>query len=182
MAQVKVGVEPTFLLPIRFCEPKAGTGMAWVTAEREARIREIVERVASSEGLELVDIECRGDTRSGLVRIFIDKPEGIRHGDCELVSRQLSAFLDVEDLVPGRYRLEVSSPGLDRKLRTGADYERFAGRKACIELRHPRDGRKQFTGRLRGYEQDLVAMEVGDESVLKIRLDDIAQARLVVEL
>ena len=155
--------------------------MAWVTAERQARIREIAERVASSEGLEVVDIECRGDRQNGLVRIFIDKPEGITHGDCELVSRQVSAFLDVEDLVPGRFRLEVSSPGLDRKLRTPADYERFAGKKVCIQLRHPHEGRKQFTGRLRGYEQDLVAMEVGDESVLKIRLDDIEQARLVVE-
>ena len=156
--------------------------MVWVTAERQARIREIAERIASSEGLEVVDIECRGDTRNGVVRIFIDKPDGVTHGDCELVSRQVSAFLDVEDLVPGHYRLEVSSPGLDRKLRTPADYERFAGRKARIELRRPYEGRKQFTGRLRGYEQDLVAMEVGDESVLKVRLDDIAQAQLVVEL
>lgn len=155
--------------------------MAWVTAERESRIREIAERVASPESLEVVDIECRGDTRDGLVRIFIDKPEGVTHGDCELVSRQVSAFLDVEDLVPGRYRLEVSSPGLDRKLRTPADYERFAGKKVRIELRRPHEGRKQFTGRLHGCEQDLVAMEVRDEAVLKIRLDDIAQARLVVE-
>ena len=156
--------------------------MAWVTAERQARIREIAERVASSESLELVGIECRGDTRDGLVRIFIDNAEGITHGDCELVSRQVSAFLDVEDLVPGRYRLEVSSPGLDRKLRTPADYERFAGKRARIQLLCPYDGRRQFTGRLRGCERNLVAMEVADESVLRIRLDDIAQAQLVVEL
>ena len=155
--------------------------MACVTAEGEARIREIAERVASSEGLEVVDVECRGDVRNGLVRIFIDQPSGITHGDCELVSRQVSAFLDVEDLVPGRYRLEVSSPGLERKLQKPSDYQRFAGKKARMQLRRPYEGRKQVTGRLRGFEQDWVAMEVGDESVLKIRLSDIAQARLVVE-
>ena len=155
--------------------------MAWVTAEREARIREIVGRIASSEGLEVVDVECRGGGQNGLVRIFIDQSNGISHSDCERVSRQVSAFLDTEDLVPVRYRLEVSSPGLDRKLTRPSDYERFAGQKVRMQLRRPYGGHKHITGELRGLERGSVAMRIGEDSVLKIRLADIAQARLVVD-
>ena len=98
------------------------------------RIRGAAERVAHSLGLEIVDVEWKvGKQR--LLRIYIDKPEGVSHSDCQAVSEQLSVILDVEELVPGsRYVLEVSSPGLDRKLIKAADYERFAGRLAKIWL------------------------------------------------
>src|SRR5262250_2158409 len=101
------------------------------------RIRDAAERVARSLGIDVVDVEWKvGKQR--FLRVYIDRPEGISHRDCELVSQQLSVILDVEDLVPGpRYILEISSPGLDRKLTKPADYERFVGRLARISLAEP---------------------------------------------
>ena len=154
--------------------------MGWARERVQQQIREIVERVASSEGLEVVDVELRGGARSGMVCIFIDRPEGVSHTDCEMVSRQMGPMLDVEDLMPGPYRLEVSSPGLDRKLVKTSDYERFAGKKARIKLRRPMAGRKQFTGRLQGCSEGWVVLESEGE-VTRFRLEDIEQARLVVE-
>ena len=95
------------------------------------QVRAIVERVAGSMGLEVVEIELRGGGKSRMLRIFIDKPAGVTHEDCASVSREVSTILDVEDAVPGgSYVLEVSSPGLDRKLSRAADFERFRGRLA----------------------------------------------------
>src|SRR5512142_3138695 len=92
------------------------------------QIRRIVERVAADQRLEVVDVEFRGGGKARMLRIFIDKPEGVTHADCEAVSREVSTILDVEDAVPGgSYTLEVSSPGLDRKLSKPADFERFVG-------------------------------------------------------
>src|SRR6266853_7007716 len=115
------------------------------------RIREAAERVARSVGIDVVDVEWKvGKQR--FLRVYIDKPEGISHRDCETVSNQLSVILDVEDLVPGPpYILEVSSPGLDRKLTRPAEFERFTGRKARISLSEPVEGQSYFEGRLAGY-------------------------------
>lgn len=145
------------------------------------KVREIAERVAASEGIEVVGVEVLGGGRSRTVRIFIDKPGGITHADCELISRQVSAILDVEDLISGRYLLEVSSPGLDRKLYKLTDCERFSGKKAKIRL-HRRIGEQQnFTGRLKGVEDGMVALEIAPDKVVRFRWEDVAQARLVVE-
>ena len=110
------------------------------------RIREAAERVAQSVGMEVVDVEWKvGKER--FLRVYIDKPEGISHKDCETVSNQLSVILDVEDLVPGApYILEVSSPGLDRKLMRPAEFERFAGRLARISMLEPVENQKFFRG------------------------------------
>src|SRR6266498_30168 len=81
-----------------------------------SKIEEIVQRVAQSEGIELVEVELKGGGRNQLLRISIDKPEGVTHADCELISQQVGTILDVEDVVPGKYTLEVSSPGVERKL------------------------------------------------------------------
>src|SRR5512132_2591639 len=108
-----------------------------------SKIEEVAQRVAEAEGLELVEVEVKGGGQSRLVRISIDKPEGVTHGDCELVSQQVGTILDVEDVVPGgRYTLEVSSPGVERKLLKQQDYERFQGKKAKITLREPIEGRR----------------------------------------
>ena len=155
--------------------------MAWAHGRIQQEIYKIAERVTSSKGLEVVDVELRGGPRNGVLRIFIDSPEGITHMDCEEVSREIGPILDVEDLMPGPYRLEVSSPGLDRKLMKQSDYERFAGKKARIKLRHPMEGRKQFTGRLRGCIEGAVTVESAG-NLMQFRLEDIQQARLVVEL
>jgi len=112
------------------------------------RVREIVERVASSSGLEVVDVEFRGGGKSRMLRITIDKPAGITHEDCANVSREVGTILDVEDAVPGSYLLEVSSPGLDRKLSRPAEFERFVGSLIRLTTREPVNGNHHFEGRL----------------------------------
>lgn len=158
-----------------------------------AKIREAAERVARSEGLEIFDVEWKiGKQR--LLRVYIDRlpgpsdaasPEsraGISHKDCERVSEQLSVILDVEDLVPGPgYVLEVSSPGLDRKLLKASDYERFAGRLAKIWVNEPIEKQKFFEGRLAGYADGNVKLAVKDREI-SVPFADIRKANLVVEL
>src|SRR5262245_63099035 len=90
-----------------------------------SKIEAIAERVAQSEGIEIVEIELKGGGKNRFLRISIDKPEGVTHGDCELISQQVGTILDVEDVVPGTYTLEVSSPGVARKLRKYKDCERL---------------------------------------------------------
>lgn len=145
-----------------------------------SKIREAAERVAASEGLEVVDVEWKvGKQR--FLRVYIDKPEGVSHGDCERVSQQLSVILDVEELVPGpSYVLEVSSPGLDRKLRGPADYERFVGRRARITLQEPIGKQSFFEGRLAGYAEGIVRLELADR-VIELPLASIRKANLAVE-
>jgi ribosome maturation factor RimP len=149
------------------------------------RIREAAERVARSEGMEVVDVEWKvGKQR--FLRVYIDKPEGISHADCQVVSEQLSAILDVEDLVPGpRYILEISSPGLDRKLTRPADFERFVGRLARISTSEPVGEAKFFEGRLAGFADGVVKITVkqrGEEKLVDVPLALIRKANLVVEL
>src|SRR5689334_25038609 len=107
-----------------------------------SKIEEIAQRVTESEGMELVEVEVKGGGGSRLVRISIDKPQGVTHADCELVSHQVGTILDVEDVVPGgRYTLEVSSPGVERKLVKPRDFERFQGKKVRVTLRDELEGR-----------------------------------------
>jgi ribosome maturation factor RimP len=150
------------------------------------RIREAAARVAGSLGLEVVDVEWKiGKQR--LLRVYIDKPEGVSHSDCQAVSEQLSVILDVEDLVPGaRYVLEVSSPGLDRKLTRVADYERFAGRLAkiwtldAVVLWAGAKPVNFIEGRLQGYVNGSVRVDTG-KGVIEVPLENIRKANLVVE-
>ena len=144
------------------------------------KIREAAERVARSEGLEVVDVEWKvGKQR--FLRVYIDKPGGVSHNDCEALSKQLSVILDVEDLVPGPgYILEVSSPGLDRKLVKRADYERFVGRLARITLDAPVENAKFFEGRLAGISGDTVQIEVKGRRI-DLPYAAIRKAQLVVE-
>ena len=162
--------------------------MAWPDNRIDQQVREISSRVAGPEGMEVVDVECKGNPRRLAIRIFIDKPSGISHGDCELISTQVGTILDVEEVVPGSYTLEVSSPGLDRKLVKAEDFERFIGKKARLKLRRARDGRRQFTGRLRGFEEGRIALELSEKSaknentVIHVEYEEVEHARLVVEL
>jgi ribosome maturation factor RimP len=153
------------------------------------KIREAAERVAHSEGLEIFDVEWKvGKQR--LLRVYIDRlprpneaeSSAISHSDCERVSQQLSAILDVEDLVPGpSYVLEVSSPGLDRKLLKAADYERFTGRLARMWLNEPVENQRYLEGRLGGYRDGLVRLKVREREI-EIPFALIRKANLVVEL
>jgi len=137
----------------------------------------LLERSVTQLGYELVDVEV--SNRGKLIRLFIDKPEGINIDDCVLVSNQLSNVLAVEHDVDYD-RLEVSSPGLDRVLKKEADFVRFTGQRAQIKLRVPLEGRKNFIGVLRGLEQGELTLEVeGVEQ--KIALSNIDKARLSPE-
>lgn len=172
------GREPTFLLRNRNLERGVSGAVARFNLDR---IREVAERVAASEGMELVDVEMRGSPQRGLLRIFIDKPGGVTHGDCEVISNQVGAILEVEDLVPGSYTLEVSSPGLERRLHRAADFDRFAGKKVKLILKDPMDGRRQFTGLLEGIADGAVTVKSDEGQRFTVPLERIERANLVFE-
>jgi len=143
------------------------------------RIRDAAERAAHSAGVEVVDVEWKvGKQR--FLRVFIDKPEepqGVGLSDCERVSHELSALLDVEDPVPVPYSLEVSSPGLDRILRTRTHFERFIGARVWIELIAPRDGRRRYTGQLQSVDAEGVELLV-DGAIVRVPFGQVGRARL----
>ena len=144
-----------------------------------SKIKQIALRVTESEGMELVEVEVKGGGNQRLVRIWIDKPAGITHDDCELVSQQVGTILDVEDVVPGgRYTLEVSSPGVERKLLTPADYLRFQGKKVKVTLRDTIEGRRHWEGTLAGFSEGAAAIEVQPGKTFRFPLDQIQKANL----
>jgi ribosome maturation factor RimP len=154
----------------------------------DPRITEIAERVCRRESLELVHVEMTGGRGSGTLRIYIDKPGGVTHEDCALVSHQVSVILDVEDFIPHQYLLEVSSPGLDRGLYKVSDYERFAGLPAHIRLHEPMDGQRNFHGILIGLDKEIEASAepvalLDDEQGRRFRLPlgKIARANVEIE-
>lgn len=144
-----------------------------------SKIEEIAQRVADSEGLEVVEVEVKGGGAQRLVRISIDKPAGVTHADCELVSHQVGTILDVEEVVPGgRYTLEVSSPGVERKLVKPQDYERFQGKKAKITLRDEIDGRRHWEGTLAGLADGAVALDIGSGKTIRFPFEQVQKANL----
>ncbi|MEW6323486.1 MAG: ribosome maturation factor RimP [Acidobacteriota bacterium] len=152
------------------------------------RIRDIAGRVAAAHGLEVFDVELRREGRQLVLRVTLDRPgpaatpeDSVGIEDCERVSRELDAILDVEDLVADRYTLEVSSPGLDRPLRGPDDYRRFVGRRAKIVLARPVGRQTAFAGRLRGLEGDNVLFEAEGGRLVELPLAQITRARLDVE-
>jgi len=138
----------------------------------------LLEPTVERLGYELVDLEVRLGGKGGLVRLYIDRPDGIGLDDCEKVSRAVSALLDVEDPVPGNYNLEVSSPGLDRKLTKVAHFQRFIGETLKVQMRFPIDGRRRFRGTLVSSDEENIVVEVDGESY-RLPLKTIDTARLV---
>lgn len=160
-------------------------------AETTREIRNIAEPVCHANGYELVDVEYTRAQAGWVVRVYIDRSpvnvapqtSGISFADCERLSRELSTVLDVEDPVPHAYSLEVSSPGLDRPLRTAAHFQRFTGETAKVALAEPLAGRKNFKGVVKGVEPPgpdatLVVLEV-DGTEFRLPIQSIASARLV---
>jgi len=168
------------------------------------RVREIAERVAGSSGLEVVDIEFRGGGKARMLRVFLDKlaapagdPEtGVTHEDCANFSREFGTLLDVEDAVPGgSYTLEVSSPGLDRKLSRAADFERFTGSRVKLMTREPVNNNRFFEGRLESFRDGRLTLDLGaaskksrkkmgvtDQNKIEIDFANVEKANLVPEI
>jgi len=147
---------------------------------RDELIR-LLQPAVEALGYELVEIEYARSGGGGLVRVYIDTPRGVGLEDCERVSHAVSSVLDVEDPVPGHYRLEVSSPGLDRVLRTPEHFARFVGNRVKVQLALPIDGRRRFTGALVEAGDEGVTLEVDGSRVL-LAYQQIQKARLVPTL
>ncbi len=146
------------------------------------KVREIAGRVGSSEGVEIVDVELVGGGRSRVLRIYIDKPQGVTHGDCEFISQNVGTILDVEDVVPGgSYTLEVSSPGLERKLVAPRDFERFAGRKVRILLSEPVENQRRWEGLLAGFDDGMITLEPSPGKQVRFGLEKVERANLKFE-
>ncbi len=144
------------------------------------KIQEFVGSLLPSMDLELVEIQYRQEGEGWVLRLFIDGPDGIGIDQCTKVSRELSFFLDVEDLIPHAFNLEVSSPGLERPLRELKDYKRFAGKKARIKLRHPVDGQKVFIGLIGECDEHGFDLLLEDGSRSHYMMDQVRKARLTL--
>jgi ribosome maturation factor RimP len=146
------------------------------------RVQAIAEKAAIDHGVELVHTEVAGPDNKPIVRIFIDKPNGVTHADCSEISLQVGTVLDVEDFIHSAYTLEVSSPGLERGLYKRGDYERFAGSLAKLKTQRPINGQRNFRGRLLGLEGDNVLFDDRTNGRVIVPLDSIARANLEVNI
>ena len=166
------------------------------------RVREIAERVALSSGLEVVEIEFLGGGKARMLRVFLDKPAagtdplaGVTHEDCANFSREFGTILEVEDVMPGSYTLEVSSPGLDRRLIKAADFSRFTGSRLKLTTRQPVDNNRHFEGRLESFRDGRLTLDLsvashksrkkmGTAAGEKIEIDfaNVEKANLVPEI
>ena len=146
----------------------------------EAKARAACEPLICSEGLELVDVEYSRDHGGWVLRLFIDKPGGVGIEDCSRISRAVDPLLDVEDLIPHEYQLEVSSPGLNRPLTKPEHFEQATGKKVKVKTFAPigEPPRKNFSGILKGMDPEAVTVEVEGAGAFRIALKDIAKAHL----
>jgi ribosome maturation factor RimP len=154
-------------------------------ASRDAiieKVQEITERVAGDAGLEVVDVQMLGGGGSRLLRIFIDKPEGVTHSDCEHISQHVGTILDIEDVIPGgKYTLEVSSPGLERKLARPREFERFVGHKVKVILRQPVENQRTWVGALRNFAEGIITLEPSPGKSIQFPLELVERANLKFE-
>jgi ribosome maturation factor RimP len=151
-----------------------------ISLNREA-IGKIIERVTAREGLELVHWETVGPRNNFVLRIYIDKPGGVNHGDCEVVSNQVGILLEVEDLIADHYTLEVSSPGVERGLYKPSDYERFNGSRVKLRIAEPIDGRRNFRGKLLGINENTVRLDADGAGPIEIPYEKIVKANIEYE-
>ena len=153
------------------------------------RVREIADRVAASSGLEVLDIEFLGGGKARMLRVFLDKPAagndplaGVTHQDCANFSREFGTILDVEDVMPGSYTLEVSSPGLDRKLVKAADFARFTGSRVKLTTREPVNNNRHFEGRLESFHDGRLALDLSVAShKSRKKMGDVAGQKIEIE-
>ncbi|HJP19807.1 MAG TPA: ribosome maturation factor RimP [Nitrospinota bacterium] len=144
------------------------------------KIQRLVRPIVEAEEMELVDVEYKKGSNS-VLRIFIDKPEGVNVSDCTKISTQVGAFLDIEDLIENNYVLEVSSPGLDRPLKNKADYDRNKGKLIKVSLYAPLEGKKTFIGRIISADDQKVILKEKSDKVIDIPFAAIAKGKLKIE-
>jgi ribosome maturation factor RimP len=153
------------------------------------RVRAIADRVAASSGLEVLDVEFLGGGKARMLRVFLDKPAagadpmaGVTHEDCANFSREFGTILDVEDAMPGSYTLEVSSPGLDRKLVKAADFTRFTGSRMKLTTRQPVNNNRHFEGRLESFENGRLTLDLSVAShKSRKKMGDAAGSKIEIE-
>jgi ribosome maturation factor RimP len=143
------------------------------------RITELSEQAAQGTNIEIVDVQLRGSGKARLLRVTIDKPGGVTHGDCELISDRFGRLLDQEDAVPGdSYTLEISSPGVERKLSKPRDFERVIGQKIRLTVQQPVEGQTRFEGKLNDFADGLIQLEVSPGRQIAIPLGQVQRANL----
>lgn len=148
----------------------------------EKNIADLADQVAAAMEMEVVLLEIKGEGNRTVVRAFIDQPGGIRLDDCERFSKRLSVSLDVEDWIPSRYVLEVSSPGVNRPLVKEADFRRFSGQNARVRTRTPIEGQRNFKGKITGVAEGRLELESESGKLVGIALMDIEKANLIADL
>ena len=165
--------------PFLFCAVQIADNDPGISmAAKKQELMQILEPAVAGLGFELADLEVRVGRGRGLLRLFIDSPAGITLENCEAVSRQVSHVLDVEDPLPGNYHLEVSSPGLDRRLVKPAHFDRFVGSTVQVRVRIPVEGRRHFRGQLLPREGSNIAVRC-EETVFRFALSEIETVRLI---
>ena len=142
----------------------------------------VVEPILEKEGFELVDLEYHHEKTGWVLRLYADKEGGINIDDCARISKWVGDVLQVKDTIPGAYTLEVSSPGLDRPLKKEKDFMRAIKKTIRVQTSQPVDGRKNFRGTLRAVEGDFIILDCGESALYRIPLNQVAQARLNIEL
>ncbi|MDA8089384.1 MAG: ribosome maturation factor RimP [Nitrospiraceae bacterium] len=147
----------------------------------ETKISELAQQAAGGLGYTVESVELLGSGPKLLLRISIDKEGGVTIGDCALMSREISALLDVEDLIPSRYTLEISSPGLDRPLKNPADFRKQTGKLIRVSTRTPFDGQTFLVGRLKEAGDNLFLIVVGEKEI-EVPYSAVAKARLEIEI
>jgi ribosome maturation factor RimP len=177
VAKRKVGAKPTFLFPeVRETDKKMPT------AEQSAildRVSGLAERAAETTGIEVLDVQLKGSGKARLLRVYIDKPGGVTHGDCELISERFGALLDQEDAIPGdNYTLEVSSPGVERKLANQRDFERVVGQRIHLSLREPINDLRSVEGKLIAVAGQTIEVETASGDTVQVPLARLSKANL----
>jgi len=147
---------------------------------KQGNLQNLIEPIVTSLGYEHVGIEYMAQGKHSILRVYIDKPEGIQVDDCSKVSSQLSAMLDVEDPIRGEYHLEVSSPGLDRPLFTTAHFTQFIGSQCVIRMKMPIDGQRKFKGQIKALAEGILELEM-ESKTASLPIDMIDKANLVPE-
>ena len=169
------GRKPTFLLGEMTMPEVEKAGLI-------QRLTELGEQAAQGSGIEVVEVDLRGAGKARLLRVYIDKPGGVTHGDCEFISQRLGELIDREDAVPGEsYTLEISSPGVERKLSKPRDFERVVGQKVRILVREPVEGQLRWEGKLAGIAGGPCAIEPEPGSLIQVPLDNVQKANLKFE-